>query len=223
MRLLVRFSKLDMARYISHLDLIRLMQRVLRRAGTPVSYTQGFHPHPKMAFASALGVGIESRSEYMDLSLERNVDMKQSMDDINNVLPAHIRVLDIKEIDASMKGLMGMVTAAAYQLYIPINQEELAQRCQKIIKADAWHRTIVKKGKEQDVDIRAGLHRLEMADGSIELMVDSGSRRNLNPIWFVDALWPGAEREKGQTARILRTDLYKGNAGDWTSLWDMEA
>ena len=223
MRVLVRFSKTDMARYISHLDLIRLMQRVLRRAGVPLCYTQGFHPHPKMAFASALGVGIESRSEYMDLSLERNVDMGQTMADINGVLPTHIRVLDIREIDPAAKGLMGMVTAAAYRLTIPLDEEELKRRCRAIMEAGTLIRTIVKKGKEQDVDIRAGLHRLAVRDGAVDLMADSGSRRNLNPVWFVDALWRGEERNQGETARIVRTDLYEGNAGEWTSLWEMEA
>ena len=223
MRVLVRFSETDMARYISHLDLLRLMQRVLRRAGVPLSYTQGFHPHPKMAFASALGVGIESRSEYMDLSLARDVDTKATMDDINRVLPAHIRVLGIKEINPSVKGLMGMVTAASYQLHIPVGEAELAERCRKIVEADTYIRIIRKKGQERDVDIRAGLHRLSVRDGVVDLLADAGSRRNLNAVWFVDALWPEAERKRGETARIIRTDLYEGNAGDWTSLWEMEA
>lgn len=223
MRVLVRFSKTDMARYISHLDLLRLMQRVLRRAEVPLSYTQGFHPHPKMAFASALGVGIESRSEYMDLALERDVDLRETADDINRVLPAHIRVLGIREIDPSVKGLMGMVTAASYLLTIPLGEEELSMRCREIMESDTCIRTIVKKGKEQEVDIRAGLHRLTVRDGTVDLMADAGSRRNLNPIWFVDALWQETERKTVETARIVRTDLYEGNAGEWTSLWEMEA
>lgn len=223
MRVLVRFSKTDMARYISHLDLLRLMQRVLRRVGVPLSYTQGFHPHPKMAFASALGVGIESCSEYMDLILERQVDGKQTMDDLNRVLPAHIRVLGIREIDPALKGLMGMVTAASYLLTLPVADGELKKRCREIMKADTCIRTIQKKGKEQDVDIRAGLYRLMVRDGAIDLMVDSGSRRNLNPVWFADVLWYEEERIAGKTGRIVRTDLYKGTAGEWTSLWEMEA
>jgi len=223
MRLLIRFSKMDMARYISHLDLLRLMQRVLRRSGVPLSYTQGYHPHPKMAFASALGVGTESRSEYMDLTVERDVDMGQTAADINGVLPAHIRVLGIREIDSSLKGLMGMVTAASYELTIPLEESVLGERCREILAADTCIRTIQKKGKEQTVDLRAGLHRLRVGDGIVDLLVDSGSRRNLNPIWFRDALWHEEERKVGETARIVRTDLYKGNAGEWTSLWEMEA
>jgi len=223
MRVLVRFSKMDMARYISHLDLLRLMQRVLRRAGVPLSYTQGFHPHPKMAFASALGVGIESRSEYMDLILERDIDLNAAMSDMNRVLPAHIRVVGIKEIDPSSKGLMGMVTAASYTLSLPVEEAILGDRCRQILNADTWPVTVVKKEREQEVDIRAGLHRLLVCDGDVVLMADTGSRRNLNPVWFADALWPRQDRKKGETARIVRTDLYKGNAGDWTSLWDMEA
>lgn len=222
MRLLVRFSKVEAARYISHLDLIRLMQRVLRRAGVPVSYTEGYHPHPKMAFASALGVGIESRGEYMDLALDEDVDPARCMEDINRVMPAHIRVMGIKPLDTGTKGLMGMVAAASYVISIPVDKKELAQRCDTIIKADTWHTTVIRKNREQDVDIRAGLRRLRVHNGGIDLLVDAGSRRNLHPVWFADALWPRDEREAGQAARIMRTDLYR-ESGGLISMWEMEA
>lgn len=221
MRAMVRFSKRDAARYISHLDLIRLMQRVLRRAGVPLCYTQGFHPHPKMAFASALGVGIESCSEYMDLWLERDMDPAQCADAINSALPPSMRVLGVKPLSSETKGLMGMVTAASYDIFIPLSGEVLAKRCQGIMDAGTYPATVRKKDGPKEIDIRAGLHRLDVKNGGIDLLADAGSVRNLHPIWFVDVLWPMEERKNGQAARIVRTDLYGGK--NLTSMWDMEA
>ena len=62
----IRFSKTGRARYISHLDLSRVMQRSLRRAGIPLWYTEGFNRHPYVTFAAPLSLGFEGLQETMD-------------------------------------------------------------------------------------------------------------------------------------------------------------
>jgi len=57
------FSKKGLMRFISHLDLMRLFQRAMRRAGLPIAMTEGFSPHPKMSFKRALKLGVESDNE----------------------------------------------------------------------------------------------------------------------------------------------------------------
>ena len=65
----VKFEKTGKLRYISHLDLLRTMQTALRRAKVDMEYSEGFNPHMKLSFASALSVGVTSDAEYMDLEL----------------------------------------------------------------------------------------------------------------------------------------------------------
>ena len=63
------FRKEGRAKYISHLDLMRTMQRVFIRAGVQIKHTEGFNPHPYMAFALPLSVGMESDYEILDFKL----------------------------------------------------------------------------------------------------------------------------------------------------------
>ena len=60
----------EVGRYISHLDILRTVQRAIKRSRLPIVYSAGFNPTPKMAFASALPVGITSESEYLDIAIK---------------------------------------------------------------------------------------------------------------------------------------------------------
>ncbi|MDY4561321.1 MAG: TIGR03936 family radical SAM-associated protein, partial [Peptostreptococcus porci] len=66
----IKFTKLGDMKYISHLDVQRLFQRVFRRAEVRLSYSQGFNPHPKMSYGNALALGVESYGEYVDIEIE---------------------------------------------------------------------------------------------------------------------------------------------------------
>src|SRR4029077_6008443 len=70
LRYRLRYTKLGRASFIAHLDTMRLLQRMLRRAGVEMIYSKGFHPKPDMSFGPALGLGIHSLSEIVDLRLE---------------------------------------------------------------------------------------------------------------------------------------------------------
>ena len=66
----IRFSKQDMAKFISHLDLLRCFTRAIGRSGLPAVFTQGFNPHMKMTFALPLPVGVTSDCESVDITFE---------------------------------------------------------------------------------------------------------------------------------------------------------
>jgi len=66
----IKFAKYGVVRFIGHLDVMRYFQKVIRRSGLPVSYSQGFSPHQLMSFALPLGVGITSDGEYMEVELD---------------------------------------------------------------------------------------------------------------------------------------------------------
>lgn len=67
LRVRIAYAKLEEAKYIAHLDLGRVFERACRRAGIPLAYSQGFNPHPKITFGSALAVGVEGEQEFVDL------------------------------------------------------------------------------------------------------------------------------------------------------------
>ena len=82
------FSKTGRARYISHLDLNRCMQRALKRSGLPVVYTQGFNPHIRNTFALPLSLGYEGETETMDFRLEPELPLEEVARRLRESLPA---------------------------------------------------------------------------------------------------------------------------------------
>ena len=87
------FSKTGRARYISHLDLNRCMQRALKRSGLPVVYTQGFNPHIRNTFALPLSLGYEGEAETMDFRLEQELPLEEVARRLRESLPAELFVL----------------------------------------------------------------------------------------------------------------------------------
>ena len=91
MRTVFRLEKDGPAQYIAHLDLMRAMNRAIRRAGLPAQYSQGFHPHIVMSFAQALGLGYLSRGEYMEISLPEGYDLTAARSRLSGALPEGLR------------------------------------------------------------------------------------------------------------------------------------
>lgn len=90
----VRFQKVGSLCYISHLDVMRTMYKILVRSRLPMKYSEGFNPKPRMAFAAPLPLGAESVYEYMDLRLERAVDPAWAMERLNACVTEEMRVIE---------------------------------------------------------------------------------------------------------------------------------
>lgn len=90
------FEKTGNAIWISHLDLMRLFQRAFKRAGLPLTHTQGFNPRPSVSIALPLSVGTQSHCELLDFDLDHTVVANNEIcRRLNEVLVAGIRVLDV--------------------------------------------------------------------------------------------------------------------------------
>ena len=92
------FSKKGDMRFISHLDLLRLFQRALRRADLPVTITKGFSPHIKMSIKKAMKLGVESAHEEVVFYMDRDVRPGDFVESINDKLPLGVRVNDAEDI-----------------------------------------------------------------------------------------------------------------------------
>lgn len=96
-KLEARFCKKGILRYISHLDVLRLFQRAVRRAGLPVTLSQGYTPHYKISFERALKLGVESEDEKAIFGLDTWVEAEEFTKKINEKLPEGIRVLECRK------------------------------------------------------------------------------------------------------------------------------
>lgn len=97
------FTKLGPMRFLSHLELVRLISRALRRASIPMAYSRGFHPMPKISFVSALPVGVESTAELLEIETIRPIEPINAIKELNKQLPSGIEVTIIQKVDTHTK------------------------------------------------------------------------------------------------------------------------
>lgn len=91
----VRFAKLNLMRFISHLDLMRLFQRAVRRSGLPVSFSQGFNPHLKLKIIPAIKLGLESNDLKAIIQFEKKIENTELMALLKANLPTGIEILEV--------------------------------------------------------------------------------------------------------------------------------
>lgn len=118
MKARIKFSKCGSMRFIGHLDVMRYFQKAFRRAGIPISYSQGYSPHPLMSFASPLGIGLSSDAEYLDLTLDSCDDPKQMLVAMNFQMNEEIRVRDLILLEEDAKPSMAMLAACDYMVTV---------------------------------------------------------------------------------------------------------
>lgn len=118
MRLAVKFSKDEPVMFVSHLDVLRLFQRAFKRAKLPLAYSQGFNPHPLLSFATALSVGMTSRCEYLDVTLERDIDLSEFKEKVRAALPEGVDVIEVFDLGDSRKSLTSAMKTAAYSAFV---------------------------------------------------------------------------------------------------------
>ena len=118
MRIIAALHETGRAAYLSHLDMQRTLQRALRRADMPLQYSQGFNPHPLMAFAGALATGAESEREWFDVRLDGEIAPADFEARLNAVLPEGMAVSHAMEAPEGLGTLTGHLAAARYTLWV---------------------------------------------------------------------------------------------------------
>ena len=122
-KLRLRITKGNALRYVSHLDFAGTVERVVRRAKLPAAYSEGFNPHMKLAFASALAVGVTSDAEYLDLELTTAPELAGITAALTPQLPAGMELKAAKYVEQPGKALMAVVNLAAYEILVPVIPE----------------------------------------------------------------------------------------------------
>lgn len=205
MRVRITFTKQNALRYIGHLDLHRLWERAMRRASLPISYSQGFHPQPKISLAAALPLGFSSRNEVLDVRLNEDVAVEDISNRLKDNLPPDIKVLNVESVDERLPALQTLVLSAAYDVHLtePVEGSELKRRVEELMNAE----TIIRERRNKTYDLRPLVEMLSIitqADGSAWLKMTLASREGATgrPEEVLSAL--GIEPE---TARVERTRL----------------
>lgn len=205
----VWFVKEGAAKYISHLDLNRVMLRAVHQARLPIWYTEGFHPHPFLTFALPLSLGYTGRRESMDMRLLEDVPFDQMINSLNRCLPKGIRVFEITE--AQMKP--AAIVSADFEIKLSDdaeNAEELSRQIAAFLTKEEI--LIEKKTKSgmKEIDLKPDLVDFHLETGKgcvlIKTRLPAGSAKNLNPSLIVKAMETAFGKEL--YADITRLDTF---------------
>jgi len=115
-RIRVEFSKTGRLKYLSHLELVTVLHRAIRKAGFPIGYSKGFHPSPKISFGPPLGVGIAGLSEYFDMEIVPPFDLIINRIKLNSILPEGVCVKDMSVVPAKVESLSSFITRYKYEI-----------------------------------------------------------------------------------------------------------
>lgn len=190
-RLRITFAKGENLRFISHLDLARTWERVLRRAGVPVAYSKGYHPHPKMVFAAALPVGCTGEAEVMDIVLVQPVPPRRVLRGLAHHMPAGLEARDVTPVYGRAPALPTLLYGADYESVIQTGQsvEDAGRQCQALLAREAIPRVFRRK----HYDLRPRIDDLEVLDVNadhlmLRMRLAAGERGTGRPDEVLDEL-----------------------------------
>lgn len=189
-KLRLRFEKTGRAAYISHLDLMRTMQRAFLRAELPLKYSEGFNPHAQISILLPLSLGMSSLCELMDFRLTEDLALSSLPERLNAVMPAGIKALEVYEAVRKAKELKWLKVEGIFE-YDVLPAAEAVSALSDFFSGEAIvieKRT--KRGTGQS-DIVPAIHeiRFEPRERAVKLMaVISAQEPALNPDHLVNAL-----------------------------------
>lgn len=234
-RIRARFCKMDLMKFISHLDLMRMMERTLRRSNVPLGFSQGFNPHPKISFATALAIGVSSEGEYIDIDVTEHLDLESFKSNMNKQLPSGIHILQCKYISLSTKPLMAVVDFSSYIIKCYLEREIDEDIIKRSIDdfLNQQHifisKTTIKRKNEikKEIDIKPLIRSMEISDISdmeliLKVNVATGSKGNLKPEIVVNELIDSMNLPINRdNIRIHRLDLFVFDNGHLATPMDI--
>ena len=215
-----RFKKQGSLQYISHLDLVRTMHKVIVRAKLPLWYTEGFNPKPKMIFAAPLSIGTESVCEFMDLRMNEYIDPAEAMARINANMTNEMQIVEAYYPESKFTDLKWM----SYRMIIRTLglTDELVDRCNMLLSAPTIE--VQKKNSDKTADIRPLIKSASaVKDGDamiINAVLSADPSAFLNPEYVIKALRDGCGilsspnlTEEGY--EIMRLNAYFGDMSEF--------
>ena len=217
----VRLGKDDEIRFVSHLGFMRAFERTVRRARIPVAYSGGYHPHPKISFATALGVGMTSEAEYLDMELDEaalgHLSTRDVLERLRLAAPPGMPVIAVCAADGRPT-LASRIEWASYCVGVHDDvRHELKDAVLEFLSSDSAIAEVNTKSGQRRADIRPLVRDIcWSSNGALECTLACGGRAHLRPQDLIAHLHsmqgrgggPGQEYEPIGRFCIHRTGLY---------------
>jgi radical SAM family uncharacterized protein/radical SAM-linked protein len=181
-RIRVWFGKQGDMALVSHLDLVRLWDRIIRRAALPIAFTGGFHPMPRISIANALPLGATSAGEIVDFELTKPIDVAEFQQKLAACLPRDIPIYRAEVVDLKMPSATQLLEQAEYWITVTVaaSDEPESLGCPTLEQWQAWIEAVkaqdaiaweqtTKSGKVQTINLRDRLFDLTLMPAHPEL------------------------------------------------------
>ena len=200
----LRFAKHGDLRLVGHQDLMRCLERMLRRASIPMAYSQGFNPRPRMAFALALGLGIEGRREVVELELSAPMEASELLARLASESPPGLDWLEAEEVGP---GRAARVESASYLVGIPAGRREAARSAiASLLESERLVHRRRKADRTVEFDLRPFVLGADLgADGLLRFRLKMAQDGSARPEDVLDVL--GLGDLTGEGAILVRADL----------------
>ena len=210
------FTKRGEMRFVGHLELAHLFHRASKRAGLPLCYSEGFHPMPRIIFARALPVGVESLNEIVHLELERRFSPQEVRKRLNAALPGGVEIMNAKEV-ISLSSSTPFPSSTVYRVSLDdhLSKEETLRRIEKALGKKELYIDQERKGKKRRMDIRPLIERMELQEAEtgreeagrwrVELVLRNEAGGTAKPLEVVGATL-GLEGESLSKSRIMKVE-----------------
>lgn len=201
-RIRARFRKGERVRHISHLDVLRYWERAIRRADLPLLYSQGFTPHPKIAFAAPLPLGFIGEGEILEVLLEERVPLDRFAADLSAQTTPDLELREASEVALGLPALPTLLTLADYHLALDgVTPEHAVESVNAFLATETFPWRQEREGKKaREYDLRAGVASIRVDTSEAHAVIDArlscGQELTVRPEQLVAALFPTATAER---------------------------
>ena len=192
----IKFQKVGSLQFISHLDLLRTMNKVFKRAGVPLWYSEGFNPHPKLVFALTVSVGAESICELLDVRITEHLYPAETLERLNRELTEELKVLEVYYPTSKFSD----IRSAAYHLTFDrdITGAEASFRVPCIVTKQT-------KSGEAQIDISPLVLEMAVEGNCADVVLSAEPQSYLNPEFVAKTV---AAQYGVADYSILRTAIF---------------
>ncbi|WP_153555471.1 TIGR03936 family radical SAM-associated protein [Roseimaritima sediminicola] len=200
-RFQIRFAKTDLLRWISHRDLARLWERLLRRSRLELSLTEGFHPKPRIGFPSALALGIEGHDEVVEIDLAEAISAAELLDRLAADDQPGLRILSVAQVPEGLP--KARLKRSHYSVPIPegFPRADVEAAIAKMRQVQTL--SVTRKNKTITIDAASQIDELNIDDAQLKMVMSASDKADLKPTDVLSAMGLNSLLEAG--AYIVRT------------------
>ncbi len=193
MKVRFKYEKNEQVKYVGHLDVMSMFDRVFRRCDIKLKFSQGFTQRSQIIFALPSSVGVISKCEYFEVEIPQiqQKDIQCIVEKLNKNLPNGFFIIDAYEV-SEVSSIMSLVESAKYEMHIKLSEQDIPKVNNLFNEEKIFVKRLAKNGIEYDMNIRpyiidANIEKKEQGV-IIYIQLKSGSKENLKPDYIIQAL-----------------------------------